>query len=116
MPTEFAHQRAAIAHLVAAHPDSDEESAVWASSVLCEGTEESYSHILSAIRDACASVKSVEALSKFVLSLLEQAHPGRREFEAVYDALDDILRRRKSDLLSLSTGGEEKWLQEILAT
>jgi len=110
-PAETAHQRVAIAHLVAAHPKLDEESAVWVSSVLCGETEEGCQQVRSAMQAARASVKSVQALSKVALSFLDRAQPGRGQSEGVYDTLDDILRRRKRDLRSLPTSAEEQWLQ-----
>jgi hypothetical protein len=108
-------QRTSLAILSSSQPDLDESSADWVSSLLCEaaGTEDV---VPEALRVARSWVESEKALAVLATSLLdhlpESAWVARA---AAFDTLDDVLRRRKSDLRSLASSEADQWLREEVA-
>jgi hypothetical protein len=82
---------------------------------LCEATGEDLALIAEALEGARAWVHNAEALEKLATAVLNGLQPAVWETRAAaFDALDDVLRRRKSDLRSLPSTASEKWLLEGL--
>jgi hypothetical protein len=89
----------------------DADTAEWVISVLCDLATEGNGMIFEAVTNASAKVKGETALAYLAKRLLERL-PVRdwSQRGAAYNLLDDILRRRKSDLRSLPSTACETWL------
>ena len=110
---QFPHETVALASIAAAHPDLDGETADWVSSVLCEAAANDDSSVFEALENAKTRVLSEAVLAQLALSMLDRLPPERWGHRAAaYDVLDDVLRRRKSDLRSLQSATHDAWLLE----
>ena len=96
-------------------PHLDEQTAAWAGSILSKAVDRP-GVIRGAVWGARSRVKSAAALSVSVLAMtLLDGLPAEawQARASAFDALDDVLRRQKSDLRSLPSNAEERWLQEL---